>query len=419
MKLLIRDKFNDCLRKYILHCENSDWVEGELYKFRFANWLNRKVNLRIQSEQKIYELCMQSMKEPFYKNEKGIQFIIRGARYKVSQPISLPDAELFKILSKKDDLTLIGTYERGMSFPVLSAWLGTLLPKKFVSVSTTDFIPVIDLLFGTTIASNGIEFFNQSQEYFQVIKQELKALSIKPYFLPEINKYVKELYPHIPEKKLYDECDWNWVTEDFALYIFRVYLDLYVPKIKKPIDPIKKKRARIIVSGIVNEPDQDLTPEITEILEEPEPIIPEVTLEMANSEYVDSLVDLISLDKKYRNATPEVKETISKRIERGSFSNRFKQIAGYKCMICERMGHNPYSFSKPNGDYYIETHHVIPVSDLVEGSLSSANLITVCANHHRQLHFGKCYVQEITDRKFVFQIDNKLWDIKKLSALIL
>ena len=88
-------------------------------------------------------------------------------------------------------------------------------------------------------------------------------------------------------------------------------------------------------------------------------------------------------------------------------------------MICERMGHNPYSFSKPNGDYYIEVHHVIPVSDLVEGSLSSANLITVCANHHRQLHFGKCYVQEITDRTFVFNIDSKLWDIKKLSALIL
>lgn len=59
------------------------------------------------------------------------------------------------------------------------------------------------------------------------------------------------------------------------------------------------------------------------------------------------------------------------------------------------------------------------VSELVEGSLSSANLITVCANHHRQLHYGKSYVQEITERKFVFHIDNKLWDIKKLSALIL
>jgi hypothetical protein len=111
MESLIREKFNECLQKYILYSESSDWLEGELYKFRFANWLNRKVNLRVQSEQKIYELCMQSMKEPFYKNEKGIQFIIRGARYKVSQPISLPDAGLFKTLSEKDDPSLIGTYD--------------------------------------------------------------------------------------------------------------------------------------------------------------------------------------------------------------------------------------------------------------------------------------------------------------------
>lgn len=418
MEPINKEKFNTCLEKYIIHCETSDWVTGELYKFRFANWINRKVNLRVQSEQKIFELCMQSMKERYYNNERGIQFIIQGAIKQLSRPVSLADAETFKILSEKDDPALIGTYKRGMSFPILSAWLGTLLPKQFVSVSTTDFVPVINLLFDATIATSGINFFNQSQEYFQVIKKELKTTEIKPYYLSEINKYVKELYPNASEKKMYDESDWNWVTEDFALYIFRVYLGLYEPKIKIKEVPVNNKRTRITLTpDNEHEQEKDLEGEDEPI--EREPIVPELTIDDAKNEYVENLLDIINLDEKYRNATPEVKETLSKRIERGSFSNKFKQIAGNKCMICERMDRSPYSFNKPNGDYYIEVHHVIPVSELLEGSLSSANLITVCANHHRQLHYGKCYVQEINDKKFVFNIDNRLWDIKKLSSLIL
>jgi hypothetical protein len=418
MEIINKEKFNECLEKYIIHCETSDWVTGELYKFRFANWINRKVNLRVQSEQKIFELCMQSMKERYYNNERGIQFIIQGAIKQLSRPVSLADAETFKILSEKDDPELISTYKRGMSFPILSAWLGTLLPKKFVSVSTTDFVHVIKLLFNVTIASSGINFFNQSQGYFQEIKKELKETEIKSYYLPEINKYVKELYPNASEKKNYDESDWNWLTEDFALYIFRVYLGLYEPKIKINEGAVKKKRTRITLTPIIEtEQEIDIDGEDEQI--ETEPVIPELTIDDANNEYIDSLSEIILIEEKYRNATPEVKEILSKRIERGSFSNRFKQIAGFKCMICERMDRSPFSFNKPNGDYYIEVHHVIPVSDLLEGSLSSANLITVCANHHRQLHYGKCYVQEINDKKFVFNIDNRLWDIKKLSSLIL
>ena len=195
-------------------------------------------------------------------------------------------------------------------------------------------------------------------------------------------------------------------------------MGLYVPKIKKDEVPIKKQRTRIPLTP-VKEPEIEINLEVEDELIEAEPVAPELTIEDANNEYVENLLDIINIEEKYRNAIPEIKEIISKRIERGSFSNRFKQIAGYKCMICDRMGHSPFSFSKPNGDYYIEVHHIIHVSDLVEGSLSSANLITVCANHHRQLHYGKCFVQEITDRKVVFNIDNKLWDIKKASSLTL
>lgn len=418
MESIIKEKFNDCLEKYIQHCEETTWIEGESYKFLFANWLNRKVNIRTQSIQKILGLCMQSMKEPYYKNEKGIQFIIRGAKTQVSHPISLPDAELFKTLAERDDPTLIATYQRGMSFPVLSAWLGTLLPKKYVCAPTTDFIHTIELLFNIKIASSGIDFFDQSQEYFQIIKTELKGSELKQYYLPYINVYLKELYPNSPEKKKYDEADWNWLTEDFALYIHREYLKLYVPKVKKSATTTKKSDSNDILTEVHEiihvDPDEPLDEPI-----EFEPFDSTLSVEIANDEHVDALADIIAIDNRYRNAAPEVKEVISKRIERGAFSNKFRQAAGYKCMICERMGLNPHAFRKPNGDYYVEVHHVIPVSELVEGSLSSANLITVCANHHRQLHFGNCHVEEIDDKKFIFRIDNKPWHIQKLGVSIL
>jgi hypothetical protein len=189
-------------------------------------------------------------------------------------------------------------------------------------------------------------------------------------------------------------------------------------KIKITEVPLKKKRARIILNPFI-EPEKVFDSAVEDEPVEPEPVTPEFTIEDANNEYVESLLDIINLDEKYQNASPIVKETLSKRIERGSFSNKFKQIAGNKCMICERMDRSPFSFNKPNGEYYIEVHHIIPAPEQIEVSTSSANLITVCANHHRQLHYGKCYVQEINDKKFVFNIDNRLWDIKKLSSLIL
>ncbi|HPT72171.1 MAG TPA: HNH endonuclease signature motif containing protein [Candidatus Cloacimonadota bacterium] len=414
-----REKFDDCLSKYVVHCEDTNWVDGESYKFRFANWLNHKVNLKTQTVSKIHELCMQSMKEYYDPTDRGIQFIIQGARKQLSRPILISDAEVFKTLAEKDDPILLATYDRGMSFPILTAWLGTLLPKKYVSASTTDFVYPIEFLFNTSIVKkSGFEFFIQSQEYFMAIKAELMESSLKPYFLPNINKYLNELYPNSPEKKKYDEVDWNWVTEDFALYIHREYLKLYVPKVKKAATLSKKSETNEVSTedqGIIQvDPDEpfDETPEI-------KPFDSSLSIEIANHEHVDVLADIIAIDNRYRNAAPEVKEVISKRIERGAFSNKFRQAAGYKCMICERMGLNPHAFRKPNGDYYVEVHHVIPVSELIEGSLSSANLITVCANHHRQLHFGNCHVEEIDDKKFIFRIDNKPWHIQKLGISIL
>jgi hypothetical protein len=112
------------------------------------------------------------------------------------------------------------------------------------------------------------------------------------------------------------------------------------------------------------------------------------------------------LEERYKNSVPEVKERVSKYIERGTIAQIYKQQLDFKCQICEALGLPPHSFKKKNGEYYVEVHHVIPVSQLKEGSLSTNNLITVCANHHRQLHYGNVDLIENTSEYFLFIIDD-------------
>ena len=127
----------------------------------------------------------------------------------------------------------------------------------------------------------------------------------------------------------------------------------------------------------------------------------------------DSLEEIVHIEKKFKYAVPEVKEVISKRIERGKIAEKLKEINNYKCQICEAMGKNPKVFKKPDGKYYIEVHHIIPVSSLIRGTLNFTNLITVCPNHHRQLHYGNVQILKNTEKEVVFKIDGKVVEIKK------
>jgi predicted RNA-binding protein with PUA-like domain len=112
---------------------------------------------------------------------------------------------------------------------------------------------------------------------------------------------------------------------------------------------------------------------------------------------------LQELEERYRDAVPEVLEVLSRRIERGPIGNSVKRANGFRCQLCEALGNNPIGFYKPDGEPYVEAHHVIPVSQGHKGLLSASNVVTVCANHHRQLHFGSVEVK-IENDYFQFQL---------------
>lgn len=98
--------------------------------------------------------------------------------------------------------------------------------------------------------------------------------------------------------------------------------------------------------------------------------------------------ELAALEQKYQDASPEVKERVSRIIERGSVGAAVKRANGFRCQLCEALGQNPIGFKKANGEPYVEAHHVMHVSTKALGSLAASNVMTLCANHHREVHYG-------------------------------
>ena len=136
--------------------------------------------------------------------------------------------------------------------------------------------------------------------------------------------------------------------------------------------------------------------------------------QIVENEDVSSIEKIKALQKKYKDATPEVIQILVNRIERGEIANEIKNLYGHKCLMCESLELNPYSFQKKNSDklkgskkYYVETHHIVPVSLLKKGSLGIENMITLCPNHHRQFHFGDVEIKKNTSKKLELKVDGK------------
>jgi 5-methylcytosine-specific restriction endonuclease McrA len=56
--------------------------------------------------------------------------------------------------------------------------------------------------------------------------------------------------------------------------------------------------------------------------------------------------------------------------------------AGGKCELCGDEG-----FLTADGAIYLETHHVVPLSE--GGEDSTSNVVALCPSHHREAHFGR------------------------------
>ena len=92
-----------------------------------------------------------------------------------------------------------------------------------------------------------------------------------------------------------------------------------------------------------------------------------------------------------------------------------KQANGFKCQLREALGLNPIGFLKKDGQPYVEAHHVMPVSKTEVGSLAASNVMTLCANHHRQMHYGEIEIV-IAEKTFDLAVGGKQVKIPRLVS---
>jgi hypothetical protein len=128
--------------------------------------------------------------------------------------------------------------------------------------------------------------------------------------------------------------------------------------------------------------------------------------------------ELAALERNLLDRKPAVRERVSKTIERGPIGAMLKRANGYRCQLCEALGKDALGFLKPNGEPYVEAHHATPVSAMEVGSLSATNVMILCANHHRQMHYGRAIIER-TATEFVLRIDGQDIRIRRfgLSAM--
>lgn len=81
-------------------------------------------------------------------------------------------------------------------------------------------------------------------------------------------------------------------------------------------------------------------------------------------------------------------------------SKRLKKLYKGRCQICN------FTFEKENGQNYSESHHIVPLGE--SGSEEIKNIIIICANCHRQIHYDKVRWKSFGDNFRYVEIDGKL-----------
>jgi len=120
---------------------------------------------------------------------------------------------------------------------------------------------------------------------------------------------------------------------------------------------------------------------------------------------------IVELTAKYVGATPAMKTVLAKQYERPNvITSAVKKARGHVCQLCGVEG-----FLMRNGSRYCEVHHLFHVSRQLPGSLSPRQLIVVCANCHRMLHYANASDPEELEGRWIIRINERQFTIPILE----
>lgn len=351
------DIINQNILSYLKHLNSSEWIIDEAYKFEFANYLKNNVKFESQTNEEILEILRKSQTIS-YDRSRGIQFIQKSGRETLKTFVELKDIELFRNFGNSTFQNIEWT-ERTMSFTALSAWLSSLFPEKFYPIPKMGFNDTINYLFQTNLDSFpkiGENYILACQEFMKETEKELKKYPIQEIHLKVWNEFYKnnpEL--NIKPKNEFEKIDWNWLTQDFHLFLHRKVLDLYKSKEKNTI---------------------------SEIVENFEPFSIEGEGKLAVHMRYERNSHLIKKIKK----------------------NAIKSNPMLNCEVCEFSFYEKYG---KLGEGFIEAHHKKPLSETQKTKTTKDDIALLCSNCHKMIHKG---VSE--------NDNNSIMTIKELKDLI-
>lgn len=100
-----------------------------------------------------------------------------------------------------------------------------------------------------------------------------------------------------------------------------------------------------------------------------------------------------------KNISLKKKRVVVEQIQRNTrIARRLKVLYHNECQICG------FTFAKKNGEMYSESHHVIPLGR--KGSDKIKNIIILCPNCHRQLHYAGIKYGKKRNNKMLLKINN-------------
>jgi hypothetical protein len=331
-----RETINQTILKYLKHVNNSEWIIDEAYKFEFASYLHHNIDFDKQENEEILSILLKSQTLK-YDRARGIQFIQKSGRETLSTFIQLQDVEFFRLFRSKNFEDIVWN-NRTMSYTALSAWLSTLFPNKFFPVPTKGLNQTINYLFDTDLKSfpkAGYGYVLACQYFMNQTVVELQNYPVEEIHLKVWNKFFNS-HPelNIKTKTSFDKIDWNWLSQDFHLFIYRKVLKLYKSK----------------TNFTVSHSDGDFEPTAIE----------------GNCK--------LAIHMRYERNSSLIKKIKNNALKSNPMLN------------CEACGFSFFERYGKLGQGFIEAHHNRPLSDTKETKTTRKDINLVCSNCHKMIH---------------------------------
>ena len=213
---LNENQLKKAFESYLDYCNDTDWLSvKEAYKFKFGRWLNERIDFSNQTDQEILDVCLQSQDIKYYENEKGINFIKTAQRYQDSF-ISLKDIQIIRKLYEGELMDESDMKASTLSSLKFSIWAATILPEKFRTIANDSLFDGLNYLFDFNLVyKRGVRYFNLVNTAAGKILNAIR------------NDYEQHIEKLLQEKLSFElplrDIDWVWLTQDFILYLVRVY----------------------------------------------------------------------------------------------------------------------------------------------------------------------------------------------------